>query len=114
MLWSRGHDGLCRIGITLMRSSGSICSNRNLSHRPASLPVTDRRDKCSTKGLSIWESPNRVRFLGFANQSALPAVYKAADLIVLPSEFEPFAVVVTKPHGENVPLSRATVMTPPP
>src|SRR5712664_1523562 len=37
-----------------------------------------------------------VRFLGFVNQSALPAVYKAADLMVLPSEYEPFAGVVNE------------------
>lgn len=38
----------------------------------------------------------RVRFLGFVNQSQLPAVYKAADLFVLPSEYEPFGVVVNE------------------
>ena len=39
---------------------------------------------------------SRVRFLGFVNQSQLPAVYASADLMVLPSEFEPFAVVVNE------------------
>ena len=39
---------------------------------------------------------SRVRFLGFVNQSQLPAVYAAADLMVLPSEYEPFAVVVNE------------------
>jgi glycosyltransferase involved in cell wall biosynthesis len=38
----------------------------------------------------------RVRFLGFVNQSQLPAAYAAADLMVLPSEYEPFAVVVNE------------------
>ena len=38
----------------------------------------------------------RVCFLGFVNQSQLPAVYKSADLMVLPSEYEPFAVVVNE------------------
>jgi glycosyltransferase involved in cell wall biosynthesis len=38
----------------------------------------------------------RVRFLGFVNQSQLPAVYTSADLMVLPSEYEPFAVVVNE------------------
>ena len=38
----------------------------------------------------------RVRFLGFLNQSRLPAAYTAADLMVLPSEYEPFAVVVNE------------------
>jgi glycosyltransferase involved in cell wall biosynthesis len=38
----------------------------------------------------------RVRFLGFLNQSQLPAVYTSADLMVLPSKYEPFAVVVNE------------------
>jgi len=38
----------------------------------------------------------RVKFLGFVNQSELPAIYAAADLMVLPSEYEPFAVVVNE------------------
>ena len=39
---------------------------------------------------------DRVRFLGFVNQSLLPSVYAAADVMVLPSEYEPFAVVVNE------------------
>lgn len=39
---------------------------------------------------------SRVRFLGFVNQSQLPAVYTAADVLVLPSEFEPFGLVVNE------------------
>jgi glycosyltransferase involved in cell wall biosynthesis len=39
---------------------------------------------------------SRTRFLGFVNQSQLPAVYSSVDLMVLPSEYEPFAVVVNE------------------
>jgi glycosyltransferase involved in cell wall biosynthesis len=39
---------------------------------------------------------SHVRFLGFVNQSQLPAVYTSSDLMVLPSEYEPFAVVVNE------------------
>lgn len=38
----------------------------------------------------------RVRLLGFVNQSELPAAYRASDVLVLPSEYEPFGVVVNK------------------
>ena len=38
----------------------------------------------------------RVHFLGFVNQSQLPAIYAAADFLVLPSEYEPFGVVVNE------------------
>jgi glycosyltransferase involved in cell wall biosynthesis len=37
---------------------------------------------------------NRVHFLGFQNQSQLPAVYSAADLFVLPSKYDPCPAVV--------------------
>lgn len=38
----------------------------------------------------------RVRFLGFANQTQLPGVYTAADLMVLPSVYDAFGVVVNE------------------
>jgi glycosyltransferase involved in cell wall biosynthesis len=38
----------------------------------------------------------RVHFLGFVNQSQLPSIYAASDMMVLPSEYEPFAVVVNE------------------
>jgi glycosyltransferase involved in cell wall biosynthesis len=39
---------------------------------------------------------DRVKFLGFVNQSRLPSLYTAADVMVLPSDYEPFAVVVNE------------------
>lgn len=39
---------------------------------------------------------DRTRFLGFVNQSTLPQVYCASDLLVLPSEYEPFGLVVNE------------------
>jgi len=38
----------------------------------------------------------RVRFLGFVNQTRLPGVYVASDLLVLPSDYEPFGLVVNE------------------
>jgi len=39
---------------------------------------------------------DRVRFEGFVNQSQLPGIYRAVDLLVLPSEYEAFGVVVNE------------------
>ena len=39
---------------------------------------------------------SRVRFLGFVNQTQLPAVYTSADLLVLPSAYDAFGVVVNE------------------
>jgi len=45
----------------------------------------------------------RIRFLGFVNQSRLPGIYAAADLLVLPSEHEPFGLVVNEAMACGVP-----------
>jgi glycosyltransferase involved in cell wall biosynthesis len=39
---------------------------------------------------------DRVKFLGFINQSQLPSIYSAANLFILPSDYEPFGVVVNE------------------
>jgi glycosyltransferase involved in cell wall biosynthesis len=39
---------------------------------------------------------SRVRFLGFVNQTRLPSIYTAADLMVLPSSYDAFGVVVNE------------------
>jgi glycosyltransferase involved in cell wall biosynthesis len=38
----------------------------------------------------------KAKFLGFANQSELPAIYTMSDLMILPSEYEPFGLVVNE------------------
>jgi glycosyltransferase involved in cell wall biosynthesis len=42
------------------------------------------------------EVADRVRFLGFVNQTRLPGVYVASDVLVLPSDYEPFGLVVNE------------------
>jgi glycosyltransferase involved in cell wall biosynthesis len=39
---------------------------------------------------------DRVRFLGFVNQSALPATYASSDVLVLPSNYDAFGLVVNE------------------
>jgi glycosyltransferase involved in cell wall biosynthesis len=39
---------------------------------------------------------NNFQFLGFVNQSQLPKLYKASDLMVIPSSYEPFGLVVNE------------------
>jgi glycosyltransferase involved in cell wall biosynthesis len=52
---------------------------------------TDLEERAKTLGIE-----NRVKFLGFLNQTKLPAVYASADLMVLPSDYEPFGLVVNE------------------
>ena len=51
----------------------------------------DLESEAAKLGLS-----QRVKFLGFVNQSQLPAFYTSVDILVLPSTYEPFAVVVNE------------------
>jgi glycosyltransferase involved in cell wall biosynthesis len=53
------------------------------------------RDELESEAEALGVAP-RVRFLGFVNQSMLPEVYRSADVMVLPSEYEPFGVVVNE------------------
>lgn len=49
--------------------------------------------EAEARSLGIAE---RVRFLGFVNQSQLPAVYRSSDLLVLSSDYEAFGLVVNE------------------
>lgn len=46
----------------------------------------------------------RVRFIGFQNQSALPNLYAASDIFVLPSEDEPWGLVVNEVMAAGLPV----------
>jgi glycosyltransferase involved in cell wall biosynthesis len=48
---------------------------------------------------------DRVQFLGFINQSQLPPIYRAADLLVLPSHYEPFGLVVNEAMLSGCPVA---------
>ncbi|HXX44377.1 MAG TPA: glycosyltransferase family 4 protein [Candidatus Acidoferrales bacterium] len=52
---------------------------------------TELEDEAASLGIS-----DRVRFIGFVNQTGLPEVYTASDILVLPSEYEPFGLVVNE------------------
>ncbi len=51
-----------------------------------------------------YDLADRVLFLGFTNQAALPEVYAASDALVLPSGYEPFGLVVNEAFAVGRPL----------
>ena len=53
------------------------------------------KEQLQSEARALGVSP-RVRWLGFVNQSTLPSIYRSADVLVLPSEYEPFGVVVNE------------------
>jgi glycosyltransferase involved in cell wall biosynthesis len=48
------------------------------------------------RALAERVAPNRVRFVGFVNQSLMPAAYALGDLFVLPSSQEPWGLAVNE------------------
>jgi glycosyltransferase involved in cell wall biosynthesis len=56
------------------------------------------------RDLAARRIPARATFLGFQNQSALPAIYAAADLLVLPSSYEPWGLVVNEALASGLPV----------
>jgi glycosyltransferase involved in cell wall biosynthesis len=47
---------------------------------------------------------DQVRILGFVNDSQLPGAYKAADLFVLPSEYDPCPLVIPEAMFSGLPV----------
>lgn len=56
----------------------------------------------SLRARAAREGLNNVTFLGFVNQSELPSVYAAADLFVMPSEREPWGLVLNEAMAAGV------------
>ena len=82
--WKRPLDLLraferAALGDALLLFAGEGSQRKELEQEAAHLKIQDR-----------------VKFLGFVNQSQLPALYTGADVLVLPSDYEPFAVVVNE------------------
>jgi len=72
--------------------------------RPYLLIVGDgsERAKCEERVNAAGESS--VRFLGFQNQSQLARFFDICDVFVLPSVYEPFALVVNEVMNAGKPL----------
>lgn len=61
-------------------------------------PLRSALEKQCPSGLA-----NRVRWLGFLDdQDAISAIYQSCDVLVLPSDFEPWAVVITEALAANL------------
>jgi glycosyltransferase involved in cell wall biosynthesis len=89
---------------TLIRAVGKLVNPErqgnqvltNAAMAPVLLMVGDGELRPSLEKLAQEAAPGRVKFLGFRNQSELPALYDLCDVFVLPSVFEPWGLVVNE------------------
>jgi len=58
----------------------------------------------SLKAMVAALNLERVRFFGFQNQSALPSLYAASDIFVLPSEAESWGLVLNEAMASGLPV----------
>jgi glycosyltransferase involved in cell wall biosynthesis len=95
--WKRPQD--------ILEAFAAICSEEPIQKAGALLvfagdgPLRGELEACA-EALRVQD---RVRFLGFVNQSRLPGVYAASDLLVLPSEHEAWGLVVNEAMSCGIP-----------
>ena len=67
-------------------------------------------DVAALRGLAAWQAvSDRVRFEPAQPHTALPTIYQAADLVLMPSRTEPFSLVAVEAQACGVPLVAARV-----
>jgi glycosyltransferase involved in cell wall biosynthesis len=66
--------------------------------------VGDGELRPSLEKLAQEAAPGLVKFMGFQNQTELPALYDLCDVFVLPSRFEPWGLVVNEVMNAGKPV----------
>jgi len=86
------------------RFSALSNSASQVPNAPVLLMVGDGRLRPELEQLAGEVAPGLVKFLGFRNQTDLPALYDLCDLFVLPSVFEPWGLVVNEVMNAGRPV----------
>jgi len=96
--------GNCLVGAPakVRRSDDHVLANS--ATMPVLLIVGDGELRPSLEKLASEVAPGGVKFLGFRNQTELPALYDLCDLFVLPSVFEPWGLVVNEVMNAGKPV----------
>lgn len=98
----KGHDVLLAALARLTDLDWRCRLVGSLDHDPAHVDVL--RKQAADAGIA-----ERVRMLGVADQAALAAAYAHADLLVLPSRAETYAMVVTEALARGLPVVASAV-----
>ena len=86
---------------TLIRAVGRLAGEGNT---PVLLMVGDGEMRPELESLANELAPGQVKFLGFRNQTELPALYDLCDVFVLPSAHEPWGLVVNEVMNGGKPI----------
>lgn len=94
----------------LLRAWQLLLDQVLLSEPPLLLLVGDGPLRESLENSLSDELRPYVRFVGFYNQSQLPACYALCDTLILPSSFEPWGVVVNEAMNAGKPVILSDVV----
>ena len=78
--------------------------------KPVLLIVGDGELRPELERLANTLAPDCVKFVGFKNQTELPAFYDLCDLFVIPSLFEPWGLVVNEVMNAGKPVIATDVV----
>jgi glycosyltransferase involved in cell wall biosynthesis len=95
-------DGLAGAPSKMRESADHVLTNAATA--PVLLMVGDGELRPALEKLAQEAAPGRVKFLGFQNQTELPALYDLCDVFVLPSRFEPWGLVVNEVMNAGKPV----------
>jgi glycosyltransferase involved in cell wall biosynthesis len=79
----------------LLEAYARLCANAR-NPLPYLLIVGDGEERARLEARARELALEGVRFLGFRNQSELPALFALADVFVLPSRHEPWGLIVNE------------------
>ncbi len=85
----------------LMQACANLCED---GHRFHLLMIGRGEMEAELRGLAATLPDGLVSFTGFMNQSELPRAYAASDIFCLPSESEPWGVVVNEAMAAGLPV----------
>lgn len=104
-------------GRTVVLFAGKLVAHKGADELLAAAAILNRQGSAKPYYLFAGDGPelaslraaaaplgDAVRFLGFQNQSALPALYDLCDVFVMPSRFEPWGLVVNEAMNAAKPI----------
>ena len=87
----------------LVRAYLTLCSEVENGPAPYLLIVGDGEERAALERLVLQSGAGGVRFCGFRNQSELPGFFCLASVFVLPSQDEPWGLIVNEVMNSDAP-----------
>ena len=88
----------------LLESYLRLRAAKEINPRPHLLFVGDGEQRAELESKANAVDHNSIRFVGFKNQTELPAYYDLSDVFVIPSQVESFGLVVNEAMNAGRPI----------